>query len=331
MTPPVLSVQDLTVRFGTRRGVASVVNGVSWDVAPGETLAIVGESGSGKSVSTMSLVGLVPQPPARIQGSVRFEGKELIGARDAELRRIRGGGIGIVFQDPMTSLNPVMPVGRQIGESLELHVGLRGDALRRRAIELLDQVGIPSPDKRVDDYPHQFSGGMRQRVMIAIALAGQPKVLVADEPTTALDVTTQAQIVQLVAQLQEDLGTAVVWITHDLGVVAGIADRVLVMYAGEVVEEAPVETLYATPRHPYTIGLLGSLPAVAAPGADLATIPGSPPDPRDRPPGCAFYPRCPQRFDRRCADEKPPLREISPGHRVRTFYEASTASLEAAS
>ncbi len=331
MTPPVLSVRDLTVRFGTRRGVASVVNGVTWDVSAGETLAIVGESGSGKSVSTMSLVGLVPQPPARVDGSVLFEGRELIGAPAAELRRVRGGGIGIVFQDPMTSLNPVMPVGRQIGESLELHVGLRGDALRRRAVELLDQVGIPSAEKRVDDYPHQFSGGMRQRVMIAIALAGQPKVLIADEPTTALDVTTQAQIVQLVAQLQDDLGTAVVWITHDLGVVAGIADRVLVMYAGEVVEEAPVDTLYATPRHPYTIGLLGSLPAVASPGADLATIPGTPPDPRDRPPGCAFYPRCPQRHDQRCAAERPPLRDIGPGHRVRTFYDASAAVLGAAS
>ncbi len=331
MRDPVLSVQDLTVRFNTRRGVASVVNGVSWDVAPGETLAIVGESGSGKSVSTMSMVGLVPQPPARIGGSVLFEGRELLGAPASELRRVRGGGIGIVFQDPMTSLNPVMRVGRQIGESLELHLGLRGEALRRRSIELLDEVGIPSPEKRVDDYPHQFSGGMRQRVMIAIALAGQPKVLIADEPTTALDVTTQAQIIQLVAQLQEDLGTAVMWITHDLGVVAGIADRVLVMYAGEVVEEAPVEALYETPRHPYTVGLLGSLPSVGAAGAELATIRGTPPDPRNRPPGCAFYPRCSQRLDSRCATEKPPLREVATGHWVRAFYEADASPLEAVS
>ncbi|MDP9393626.1 MAG: ABC transporter ATP-binding protein [Actinomycetota bacterium] len=331
MTDAVLSVRDLHVRFGTRRGVASVVNGVSWDVSAGQTLAIVGESGSGKSVSTMAVVGLVPQPPARIEGSARFEGRQLVGAAAEELRRVRGGGIGLVFQDPMTSLNPVMSVGRQIGESLELHVGLRGDALRRRAVELLDHVGIPSPDTRVDDYPHQFSGGMRQRVMIAMALAGQPKVLIADEPTTALDVTTQAQIVELVAKLQEDFGTAVVWITHDLGVVAGIADRVLVMYAGEIVEDAPVDALYDSPRHPYTIGLLGSLPSVAAPGADLATIPGTPPDPRNRPPGCAFYPRCNQRMDARCATERPPLREVAPGHWVRTFYDADASRLQVAS
>ncbi len=328
MTESVLSVRDLRVHFPTRRGVANVVNGVSWEVAAGETLAIVGESGSGKSVSTMALVGLVPQPPARVSGQALFEGQNLIGASPEHLRTVRGRGVALVFQDPMTSLNPVLTVGRQIEESLRLHLGLRGRPARERGIELLEQVGIPDPRRRYDDYPHRFSGGMRQRVMIAIALAGQPRLLIADEPTTALDVTTQAQIVELVADLQEELGMAVVWITHDLGVVAGIADRVLVMYAGEVVEEAMVDDLYADPRHPYTVGLLGSLPSIARPGVDLAAIPGVPPDPRALPPGCAFYPRCPQRFDARCAQEKPPLREVAPGHRVRGFYEADATVLE---
>ncbi len=328
MTQAVLTVADLRVSFATRNGVANVVNGVSWEVAAGETLAIVGESGSGKSVSTLALVGLVPQPPARISGGVHFEGKDLLTATPEQLRRVRGHGIGIVFQDPMTSLNPVLTVGRQIEESVQLHLGLRGKAARNRGVELLGLVGIPNPERRYDDYPHRFSGGMRQRVMIAIALAGQPKVLIADEPTTALDVTTQAQIVDLVGRLQDELGTAVVWITHDLGVVAGIADRVLVMYAGEVVEEAPVDALYARPRHPYTVGLLGSLPSFARPGVDLAAVPGTPPDPRALPPGCAFHPRCSQRQDARCADQKPPLREVAPGHRVRSFYDADTAVLE---
>ncbi len=231
----------------------------------------------------------------------------------------------------MTSLNPVLRVGRQIGEVLELHLGLKGKAARDRGIELLGLVGIPKPERRYDDYPHQFSGGMRQRVMIAMALAGQPKVLIADEPTTALDVTTQAQIVDQVAALQDELGTAVVWITHDLGVVAGIADRVLVMYAGEVVEEAPVYDLYANPCHPYTVGLLNSLPSTASPGSDLAIVPGLPPEPHGRPPGCSFFPRCSQRLDARCATERPPLQEVSPGHRVRAFYSARPAALEVAS
>ena len=331
MSEPVLSVRDLRVRFGTRRGIAEVVNGISWEIAPGQTLAIVGESGSGKSVSNLAIMGLVPQPPARVEGEVVFGGRDLVSASAEELRRVRGGGIGMVFQDPMTSLNPVLTIGRQIGESLELHLGLTGRAARSRGIELLGLVGIPQPDKRYDDFPHQFSGGMRQRVMIAIALSGQPEVLIADEPTTALDVTTQAQIVDLVAALQDELGTAVVWITHDLGVVAGIADRVLVMYAGEVVEEAEVDDLYANPRHPYTVGLLNSLPSVASPGSDLATIPGLPPDPHERPPGCAFHPRCGQRLDARCALERPPLQEIAPGHRVRAFYKARPAALGAAS
>ena len=316
----VLSVRDLRVSFRTRAGTARVVNGVSWDLAAGETLAIVGESGSGKSVSTLALTGLVPRPPAVVEGSVLFGGRELVGASEAELRTVRGAGIGMVFQDPMTSLNPVLTVGRQITEVLELHLGLRGRALRDRAVELLDLVGVPEPARRVDDHPHQFSGGQRQRVMIAIGLAGQPQVLVADEPTTALDVTTQAQILDLVARLQDELGMAVVWITHDLGVVAGLADRVVVMYAGQVVEDAPVDDLYARPGHPYTRGLLGSLPSTSAPDQELATVPGQPPDPRDLPPGCAFWPRCSVRSDPRCETEHPPLVEVGPGHRVRSFY-----------
>ena len=331
MSEPVLSVRDLSVRFGTRRGIAEVVNDISWEVGAGETLAIVGESGCGKSVSNLAIMGLVPQPPARIAGEVRFGGRNLVGAPEEDLRRVRGGGIGMVFQDPMTSLNPVLTVGRQIAEGVELHLGLQGRAVRERGIELLGSVGIPEPARRYDDFPHQFSGGMRQRVMIAMALAGQPKVLIADEPTTALDVTTQAQIVDLVASLQDELGTAVVWITHDLGVVAGIADRVVVMYAGEVVEEAPVDELYTNPCHPYTVGLLNSLPSVAAPGAELATIPGLPPDPHERPPGCSFHPRCGQRLDARCAGERPPLQEVSPGHRVRAFYRARPITPGAAS
>ncbi len=330
MTEPILAVRDLTVRFATRRGIASVVNGVSWEVAAGETLAIVGESGSGKSVGTLALTGLVPQPPARIGGRAWFDGRDLLQASPEELRRVRGGGIGMVFQDPMTALNPVLTVGRQITESLELHLGLQGAAAKNRAIELLELVGIPDPARRVDDHPHRFSGGQRQRIMIAIGLAARPKVLIADEPTTALDVTTQAQIVDLVTDLQEELGTAVVWITHDLGVVAGIADRVLVMYAGQVVEDAAVDELYRQPTHPYTVGLLGSLPSATAPGAELVAIRGGPPDPLSLPPGCAFYPRCPQRDDARCATEHPPLRDIGGGHRVRAFYEAKPAVIEAA-
>jgi ABC-type microcin C transport system duplicated ATPase subunit YejF len=229
---PLLSVRDLTVRIGTKRGVAEVLTGLSYDLRAGETLAIVGESGSGKSISVLSLLGLVPQPPARVTGQVRFEGQDLLAASDQDLRRVRGRRIGMVFQDPMTSLNPVLTIGRQVTESMQLHLGLDDAAARRRAVELLDRVGIPAAARRLDDYPHQLSGGMRQRVMIAIGLACDPAILVADEATTALDVTIQAQILELVAELQRELGMAVIWITHDLGVVAGIADRILVLYGG---------------------------------------------------------------------------------------------------
>jgi oligopeptide/dipeptide ABC transporter ATP-binding protein len=319
---PVLEVRNLCVRFGTKRGTAEVVNGLDYAVAAGETLAIVGESGSGKSVGVLAVLGLVPQPPARITGEVVFEGRNLLELSERELRAVRGNRIAMIFQDPMTSLNPVLTIGRQITESMELHLGLDDRAARRRAVELLDRVGIPSPGRRLDDYPHQFSGGMRQRVMIAIGLACDPAVLIADEPTTALDVTIQAQIVDLVADLQAELGMAVLWITHDLGVVAGIADRVLVMYAGQVVECAEVLGLYEDPRHPYTQGLLASLPVLGEERPrELVAIPGLPPDPTTLPPGCAFAPRCPYRLDDRCLTERPPLREVAPGHLSRCFYE----------
>lgn len=317
---PVLAVNGLTVSFGTRRGRATVVDDVSWEVSAGETLAIVGESGSGKSVSALAVMGLLPTPPARVEGEALMRGRNLLALPEKERRRTRGGDLGMVFQDPMTSLNPFLTVGRQLTEGMEYHLDLEGQALRDRAVELLEMVGIPAPKDRLDDYPHQFSGGMRQRVMIAIALACDPKVLIADEATTALDVTTQAQIIEVLGRLQEELGMAVVWITHDLGVVAGIADRVAVMYAGQVVEEADVDQLFADPRHPYTQGLLGSLPVIGAQGEDLATIPGLPPDPLQMPPGCRFWDRCSVRADGRCESEPPPVWEAGAGHRVRTFY-----------
>ena len=319
----VLAVRDLTVRFATRRGVATVVDEVSWEVGTGETLAIVGESGSGKSVSALAVMGLLPTPPARVQGQVSLEGSDLLQASPQERRRTRGRKLGMVFQDPMTSLNPFLTIGRQVSEGIEHHLRLRGSELRDRTVELLGLVGIPAPGDRLDEYPHQFSGGMRQRVMIAIALACEPQVLIADEATTALDVTTQAQIIELLSRLQEEMGMAVVWITHDLGVVAGIADRVSVMYAGQVVEEAPVADLFADPRHPYTQGLLGALPVIGGHGRELATISGLPPDPLQMPQGCRFWPRCHRRLDARCENEPPTMWEVAPGHRVRTFYDTA--------
>jgi oligopeptide/dipeptide ABC transporter ATP-binding protein len=323
---PMLTVRDLTVSFGTRHGRATVVDSLSWSVAAGETLAIVGESGSGKSVSALAVMGLLSTPPARVEGEAVMGGRNLLTLRGEERRRTRGRDVAMVFQDPMTSLNPFLTVGRQLTEGMEHHLGLHGAELRDRAVQLLDMVGIPAPRDRLDDYPHRFSGGMRQRVMIAIALACEPKVLIADEATTALDVTTQAQIIEVLDRLRAELGMAVVWITHDLGVVAGIADRVAVMYAGQVVEEAAVDDLYADPRHPYTEGLLGSLPVVGHQGEELATIGGLPPDPHHMPPGCRFWQRCSVRADGRCEDEAPPVREISPGHRVRAFYDTGGTS-----
>jgi len=316
--PPLLSVRDLRIRFGP----AHVVNGLSYDLSPGETLAVVGESGSGKSLSALALLGLVPQP-GRVTGSVEFDGLDLVSARPEQLRAVRGAGIGMVFQDPMTSLNPVLTVGRQLTEGMELHLGLTGRAARERAVELLDIVGIPDPRRRLEEYPHRLSGGMRQRVMIAIGLACRPRILIADEATTALDVTIQAQIIELLDGLQQELGMALVWITHDLGVVAGIADRVLVMYAGRVVEEGDVDAIYDTPLHPYTQGLLRSIPVLGRRTHELEAIPGLPPNPAELPAGCPFWPRCGERRDERCRTEVPPLREVTPGHRVAAFYEAA--------
>ncbi len=318
----VLSVRDLGVSFGTKRGRAEVVRGIDYDLHRGETLAIVGESGSGKSVSTLALTKLIPIPPGRVTGTAHLGGTDLLSLGEDELVHVRGRRIGFVFQDPMTSLNPVHTIGRQLTEGMRHHLQLSADEARDRAVELLGKVGIPSPERRLDDYPHQFSGGMRQRVVVAIGLSCDPEVLIADEATTALDVTTQAQIVDLIAGLQDDLGMAVVWITHDLGVVAGIADRVMVMYAGEVVEQAGAVELFGRPRHPYTVGLLASLPVLGdTERGDLAAIPGLPPGPTALPEGCGFYPRCSFRDDPRCATERPPLREVTPGHLVRSFYE----------
>ena len=329
---PVLSVRDLQVSFGTKRGRAHVVRGLSYDLHAGETLAIVGESGSGKSVSTLALTRLISTPPGRIEGEVLLDGDDLVTMPEKDLLRVRGTRVGYVFQDPMTSLNPVHPIGRQVTEGMRFHLEVSEAEARDRAVDLLHQVGIPGAEKRLDDYPHQFSGGMRQRVVIAIGLACDPRILVADEMTTALDVTTQAQITDLVQQLQDELGMAVIWITHDLGVVAGIADRVMVMYAGQVVEEAGVDELFSQPRHPYTVGLLASLPVLGdLSSEELVSIPGLPPAPTALPEGCAFHPRCSFKEDARCETEVPPLREISSGHLVRSFYEVDEATARAAS
>jgi peptide/nickel transport system ATP-binding protein len=322
---PVLAVEGLTVQFRGRRGLAKVVDGVDWTVHRGETLAVVGESGSGKSMTALAATGLAPRG-ATVGGSVRLLGEDLLALPDAARRRARGRSVGFVYQDPMTSLNPVMTVGRQVAEACEEHLGATRREARQRAVELLGLVGIPSPEQRVDAYPHQFSGGMRQRVVIAMALATDPVLLVADEATTALDVTTQAQVLELVASLQERLGTAVVWITHDLGVVAGIADRVAVMYGGRVVEHGRVDAIFAEPAHPYTRALLAARPTPGSRGHELTTIPGTPPLPNAMPPGCAFYPRCPVRGDARCATEEPPLVEVAPGHSARTFYALEPAT-----
>jgi len=308
-----------------------IVNGVDWQVSAGETLAIVGESGSGKSMSVLAATGLVASPPAQLDGHARFQGQDLMAMDDKERRRIRGRhvgfvfqepmtSVGFVFQEPMTSLNPLLTIGRQMTEAPRQHLGLSSRDARDKAADLLNLVGIPEATRRLDAYPHQLSGGMRQRVMIAMALACDPEVLIADEPTTALDVTTQAQILDLVTRLQEQFGMAVVWITHDLGVVADFADTVAVMYAGRIVEQAPTPALFRSPAHPYTRGLLDARPRLGAPDEELTTIPGVPPDPRRLPQGCSFWPRCQVRGDARCETEAPPLVEVAPGHFARTFY-----------
>ena len=289
-----LEVQNLVTRFYTNEGVVHAVNGVSYTVDEGEILAIVGESGCGKSVSVRSIMHLIPQPPGKIEdGTVKFKDIDLLAQNEDTINKIRGDQIAMIFQDPMTSLNPVLTIERQITEVLEQHWNLSGSAAQKRVIDLLEMVSIPNAKARLKDYPHQFSGGMRQRAMIAMALACEPDLLIADEPTTALDVTIQSQIVNLVKRLQQRSNMAVIWITHDLGVVARIAQRVMVMYAGHVVEEALVRDLYANPRHPYTLGLLGSLPRLdAASNTKLFSIPGQPPDQVALPEGCPFAPRC---------------------------------------
>jgi oligopeptide transport system ATP-binding protein len=322
----ILKVKDLVTRFHTNDGIVHAVNGVSFELEMGETLAIVGESGSGKSVSMMSLLGLIPQPPGKVEGgeAIFYDGRfqrDLLKLSRSELRRIRGNQIGFVFQDPMSSLNPLLTIGQQIAESLVEHRDASAGTARRQTIELLEHVGIAGAADRYNNYPHQFSGGMRQRVMIAIAIACSPKILIADEPTTALDVTVQAQIVDLARRLREELGLAVIWITHDLGVVAGLADRVLVMYGGTVVEEACVDDLYETPQHPYTMGLLRALPRLDAAGSRrLESIEGTPPDLLVKPDHCPFATRCPYVFDR-CRQELPPLYPVGERHRAACFYD----------
>lgn len=323
-----LEVRNLKTQFFTQDGVVHAVNGISYEVAQGETVAIVGESGSGKSVGVMSLIRLIPEPPGKIvDGEVWFDGQDLLKLKEEELRRIRGNRIAMIFQDPMTSLNPVLTIGRQITEAIELHMRFNREEARRRAVELLELVGIPGASSRLDDYPHQFSGGMRQRVMIAMGLSCNPQLLIADEPTTALDVTIQAQIVDLVERLKEELGMAIIWITHDLGVVAGMADRVLVMYSGFIVEEADVDTLYAQPRHPYTLGLLRSIPRLDL-GRQKRLIPieGLPPDLLDPPSHCPFAPRCPFSVEK-CWAENPPLMEVGPGHRSACWVDISEVKI----
>tara|TARA_R110002126_G_scaffold11114_25_gene50502 strand:- start:1152 stop:2141 length:990 start_codon:yes stop_codon:yes gene_type:complete len=307
-----LDVRDLRVRFETHHGVVRAVDGVSFSLEEGETLGLVGESGSGKSVTNLALLGLIPNPPGVVESNgVMFEGHDLTKLSDRELRRIRGNQIAMIFQDPMTSLNPLLTVERQLTEVLELHKGMSRRDARKKAISALGDVGIPSPDQRVDQYPHELSGGMRQRVMIAMGLLCDPKVLLADEPTTALDVTIQAQILDLMRDLQHRHGTAIVLVTHDLGVVAGTTDRVNVMYAGRLVEQASTSSLFAAPQHPYTQGLIASVPRLDGdPNADLYSIDGSPPDLANLPVGCPFAPRCDQRQDR-CTQESPVLENLS--------------------
>jgi oligopeptide/dipeptide ABC transporter ATP-binding protein len=310
---PVLSIRDLVVEFTTEDGIVQAVDGVSYDLYPGETLGIVGESGSGKSVSTMSLLGLIPQPPGRIvRGEAIFQGKDLLKMPKKGLRRLRGKDMAMVFQDPMTSLNPVLKIGFQIGEAIKTHnPDVKDDAVKKRAVDLLKLVGVPNPERRVDQYPHEFSGGMRQRAMIAMAIANEPSVLIADEPTTALDVTIQAQILEVLKKAQDETHAATILITHDLGLIAELADRVIVMYAGKVVEVGDVSTIFASPRHPYTIGLMDSLPKLTAEEEWLRPIPGQPPSLISRPPGCPFHPRCFLSQGRaRCREEEPPLRTI---------------------
>jgi len=313
---PILSVKNLKTYFYTESGVAHAVDDVSFDLHPQKTLALVGESGCGKSVTALSIMRLVADPPGRIvEGEIRFGGEDLVQASIKDMTRIRGNDISMVFQEPMTSLNPVFRVGNQIGSTIMLHRGLSKADARTAAIDLLDQVGIPAPEQRIDDYPHQMSGGMRQRVMIAMALACDPEVLIADEPTTALDVTIQAQILDLLRSLQEKRGMAILLITHDLGVVAEMADEVAIMYAGKIIEKAPVKDLFAMRSHPYTAGLFDSIPKLGERAQRLSTIEGQVPAATDFPAGCRFHPRCPKAMDI-CREQAPASTPLSDSHSV---------------
>jgi oligopeptide transport system ATP-binding protein len=326
-----LEVRGLKTQFFTQDGVVNAVNGISYHIDEGETLAIVGESGCGKSVSVLSVMRLVPTPPGEIvEGEVWFEGRDLLKVDQEEIRSVRGNKIAMIFQDPMTSLNPVLTIGQQVSEALQLHMGLNKKQAKQRSIELLDMVNIPQAADRIDDYPHQFSGGMRQRAMIAMALSCNPQLLIADEPTTALDVTIQAQIIDLVKKLRDEIGTAIIWITHDLGTVAGLADRVVVMYAGYIIETASCKEVYSDPRHPYTLGLLGSIPRLDEERKEkLTPIEGLPPDLIGMPDRCPFAPRC--RFQKeldlqRCLEEMPPLEPVGPGHKIACWVDVTSSS-----
>jgi len=320
-----LNVIDLETRFRTREGIVHAVNGVSFNLNEGETLGIVGESGCGKSVSVLSVLRLIPMPPGEIvSGTVDFQGKDLLKFSFEEIRQVRGAQIGMVFQDPMTSFNPVHTIGRQLMEPLEIHLGMNKKQAWERAVELLDMVQIPNPDDRLKDYPHQFSGGMRQRAMIAMALSCSPQILIADEPTTALDVTIQAQIIDLVKHLRDELGMAIIWITHDLGVIAGLAERVVVMYAGYIVEESRVKDLYKDPQHPYTLGLLRSLPRLDMHEKQrLISIEGVPPVLFKKPKFCPFVSRCQHRVEK-CLQENPALISVGKDHKAACWVDTHT-------
>jgi oligopeptide transport system ATP-binding protein len=310
-----LEVRELYVEFRTRDGVAHAVNGVSFAVDSGETLAVLGESGSGKSVTAQAVMGILDTPPGRITGGeILFQGRDLLPLKEDARRRIRGAGMAMVFQDALSALNPVLSVGDQLGEMFVVHRGMSKKAARARAVELMDRVRIPAARERAGQYPHQFSGGMRQRIMIAMAMALEPDLIIADEPTTALDVTVQAQVMDLLAELRSELGMGLILITHDLGVVADVADRIAVMYAGRIVETAPVHDVYQAPAHPYTQGLLDSIPRLHHKGKELFAIKGLPPNLLAIPPGCAFHPRCPRAQDV-CRTEEPPLYEVSEDRR----------------
>ena len=324
---PLLEVKDLQTIFSTSDGVVNAVNGISYSLKSGEALGIVGESGCGKSVGALSIMGLIPNPPGQVvDGEILFDGTDLLSLSAEKMRQVRGQQIAMIFQDPMTSLNPVLTIGQQIGEALRLHKGLDKKGARQQTVHLLETVGIPDAEQRLNSYPHQFSGGMRQRVMIAMALSSEPKLLIADEPTTALDVTIQAQIVDLIKRLRDELDMAIIWITHDLGVVAGFVDKVVVMYAGHIVEMAPLKEFYANPLHPYTIGLLGSLPRIDAKSDQkLVSIDGLPPDLIDMPSCCPFIDRCSYAIER-CGEENPSHRQVGPEHYIACWVDVGEDS-----